>query len=275
MGVLKADIDQLRKWRENNERKSRETLDIWLDRLWLNIDSLGNEKYLILEQVCIAALDCHVLSVAKTCIENLYKEFPNSLRVKKLEAMHFEANEDFDNALDILNAIIKVDESNSAARKRKVAVFKAQGRIVDAIKELTEYLKIFMADVDAWQELSELYISENDFGKAAFCVEELILHNPHNHLLHQRYADIKYTQGGVENLELAKSYYSQALKMNPKNMRALYGLYLTASSLSTSSKSTTQKKKEATKIVEWSLKQIKNKYADADVMVSALAALEI
>lgn len=83
-----------------------------------------------------------------------------------------------------------------------------------------------MADVEAWQELSELYITEQDFNKAAFCVEELILHNPHNHLLHQRYADIKYTQGGVENLETARSYYSQALKINPKNMRALYGLYL-------------------------------------------------
>lgn len=204
-----------------------------------NISFVG---YLILEQVCVAALDCHVMSVAKTCIENLRKKFPNSLRVRKLEAMYFEAKEEFDKALDILNAIIKVDESNSAARKRKVAVFKAQGRTVEAIKELTDYLKMyvifislvlclltlfrFMTDADAWQELSELYIVENDFNKAAFCVEELILHNPHNHLLHQRYADIKYTQGGVDNLEQARSYYSQALKMNPKNMRALYGLYL-------------------------------------------------
>jgi Tfp pilus assembly protein PilF len=84
----------------------------------------------------------------------------------------------------------------------------------------------FMADVEAWQELSELYIIEQDFNKAAFCLEELILHNPHNHLLHQRYADIKYTQGGLENIELARSYYCQALKLNPKNIRALYGLYL-------------------------------------------------
>lgn len=83
-----------------------------------------------------------------------------------------------------------------------------------------------MADVEAWQELSELYIIEQDFNKAAFCLEELILHNPHNHLLHQRYADIKYTQGGLENIELARSYYCQALKLNPKNIRALYGLYL-------------------------------------------------
>lgn len=83
-----------------------------------------------------------------------------------------------------------------------------------------------MTDLEAWQELSELYITELDFSKAAFCVEELILHNPHNHLLHQRYADIKYSQGGAENLEIARTYYFQALKLNPKNIRALYGVYL-------------------------------------------------
>lgn len=83
-----------------------------------------------------------------------------------------------------------------------------------------------MADTEAWQELSELYVNEQDFSKAAFCVEELILHHPHNHLLHQRYADIRYTQGGFENMELARAYYCQALKLNPNNLRALYGLYL-------------------------------------------------
>jgi len=275
MGVPKSDVEQLRAWRENNDRKSREVLDIWLDRLWLKIDSLGNEKYLILEQVCIAALDCHILSVAETCIKSLLKQFPNSLRVKKLEAMYFEAQEAFELASDVLDGIINADETNSAARKRKVAILKAQGRTVEAIKELTEYLKIFMADVEAWQELSELYIAEQDFSKAAFCVEELILHNPHNHLLHQRYADIKYTQGGVENLETARSYYSQTLKINPKNMRALYGLYLTSSALSTSTKCSALRKKEATKLVDWTLKEIKSKYNEADVVVAALAALEI
>ena len=41
-----------------------------------------------------------------------------------------------------------------------------------------------------------------------------------------RFADIKYTQGGFEHMELAKTYYSQSAKLNPDNMRALYGLLL-------------------------------------------------
>lgn len=104
-----------------------------------------------------------------------------------------------------------------------------------------------MSDQEAWHELCNLYMAEGDFAKAAFCMEELLLHNPHSHLYHQRIAEIRYTlvcytkspisidlinfhlrflQGGLENVELAKTYYSQAVKLNPNNLRALYGLYL-------------------------------------------------
>lgn len=40
------------------------------------------------------------------------------------------------------------------------------------------------------------------------------------------YFQIKYTQGTVDNLIIARSYFAQAIKINPNNMRALYGLYL-------------------------------------------------
>lgn len=47
----------------------------------------------------------------------------------------------YDEALDLLDSIIKQDETNAASRKRRVAILKAKGKIPDAIKELTEYLK--------------------------------------------------------------------------------------------------------------------------------------
>lgn len=37
---------------------------------------------------------------------------------------------------------------------------------------------------------------------------------------------VDHFQGGYENLETARSYYSQAAKLNPNNARALYGLLL-------------------------------------------------
>nr|XP_023014495.1 ER membrane protein complex subunit 2-A-like isoform X2 [Leptinotarsa decemlineata] len=235
-------------------------------------------QHIVLEQICIAAIDCYQLKIAERCIQELYREFPNSCRVRVLESMFHEADENYSRSLQILNDIIKVDSTNSSARKRKIGICKALGRNSEAIKELVEYLKIFMADVEAWQELSELYLNEHDYGKAAFCVEELILHNPHNHLLHQRYADIKYSQGGLDNIEIARTYYYQALKLNPKNMRALYGIYLSTSALLNNQKIFTGKKKEAAiKIIDWSLKEIKNRYAEVSSaeIEESLAALEI
>nr|CAD7401648.1 unnamed protein product [Timema cristinae] len=157
-------------------------------------------ELLVYEQVVIAALDCNRLEVADVCLKALIAEFPTSLRVRKLRALQLEAREKYDDAVELLDYIIKQDETNAAPRKRKVAILKAKGKISDAIKELTEYLKKFMSDQEGWQELSELYLQEQDFGRAAFCMEELILHNPHSHLIHQHYAEIKYTQASILHL---------------------------------------------------------------------------
>lgn len=48
----------------------------------------------------------------------------------------------YDDALDILDLIIKKDETNAAPRKRKVTIYKSQGMIIEAIKELTDYLRM-------------------------------------------------------------------------------------------------------------------------------------
>lgn len=50
-----------------------------------------------------------------------------------------------------------------------------------------------MSDQEGWHELCSLYLAEGEYNKAAFCMEELLLHNPHSHLIHQRLADIRYT----------------------------------------------------------------------------------
>ena len=55
-----------------------------------------------------------------------------------------------------------------------------------------------MSDAESWMELCEMYICDQDYAKAAFCCEELILQNPNNHIYFQRYAEIRYTQGGFE-----------------------------------------------------------------------------
>ena len=98
------------------------------------------------------------------------------------------------------------------------------------------FLKIFSlkADQEAWSELCDLYLIEHDYKKATFCAEELLLINPHNHLNHERYASIRYSDG---DFEIARSYYFSALKLNPTNLRSLYGVLLTSNNLSLKSSS--------------------------------------
>ncbi|KAJ6639113.1 ER membrane protein complex subunit 2 [Pseudolycoriella hygida] len=250
--------DLFRKWREDNERRSDDIVLLWKRILEDNASKLGNERHLVLEQVIIAAFDCARLDISEKCIRELSQEFPGSLRVQKYKAMKYEAMGRYDEANDVLDDIISKDETNAAPRKRKIAIFKAKGKTCEAIKELCEYLKKFMSDQEAWHELCSLYLSENEYSKAAFCMEEVLLHNPHSHLIHQRLAEIRYTMGGLENIEIAKSYYSQALKLNSCNLRALYGLYLCCNHI-INSKASVNKRKEAQKLASYVLSEIQSK----------------
>lgn len=277
--------DKLSAWREKNERRSLEVVDLWDNYLQSNIHKLGDERLLVWEQVCIAALDCNRMDVVDICLVSLATEFPASMRVRKLQAMKLEALEKYDEALELLDQIIKRDETNAAPRKRRVAILKAKGKIIEAIRELNDYLKKFMSDQEAWQELCDLHLLEQDYAKAAFCMEELILHNPHNHLVHQRYADIRYTQGGLENMELARAHYCLALKLNSNNMRALYGVVLAASNISSMTKGlSAPKKKECSKIIAWALKKIRSRYeevsgrsaeSELDALVGMVGVLQV
>jgi len=250
--------DILRKWRDDNERRSDDVIQLWDTILKDCMQKCGNERHLILEQVVIAGLDIARFDIVTKCIKELSTEFPGSMRVMKLKAMRLEALERYDEAIDVLDAIISKDETNAAPRKRKIAILKTKGKRVEAIKELTEYLKKFMSDQEAWHELCNLYLAEGDYSKATFCMEEVLLHNPHSHLIHQRLADIRYTMGGNENIEVARLYYSQAIKLNPNNLRALYGLYLCCSSI-VNSKALPSKRKEAQKTGYWALEQAKTR----------------
>lgn len=254
-----SDVRNLfRKWRDDNERKSEDVMQLWDAILCDKQNKLGNERHLILEQVMIAALDCNRIETAEDCIRILTAEFPASLRIQKYKSMLLEALERYDDALDVLEQIIKKDETNAAPRKRKVAIYKAQGRTAEAIRELCDYMKRFMSDQEGWHELCSLYLAEGEYAKAAFCMEEVMLHNPHSHLIHQRLADIRYTMGGLDNVEIAKSYYCQAIKLNQNNLRALYGLFLCCGHLA-NSKAPLNKRKEAQKLAQWTIVQIQQK----------------
>ncbi|KAJ6223598.1 hypothetical protein RDWZM_002143 [Blomia tropicalis] len=265
----------LQKWREENGRNSELVREIWLNPRLALPSSLGNDKWQILEQVCIAAMDLNDKALIKECLGQLQIKFPNSNRVKRLRMMaNFELNERYEDALTEYNQMIISDETNSLLYKRKIAILIASKHFGEAIKALCEYLKKFLNDHEAWIQLANLYIREQEYSKAAFCLEELILTSPHNHLYHERYAEIQYTIGTNDALELSRAYFAQAVRLKSNSLRALYGLILASNALAILPKTSVQKKKEYQKTSTWASDQLTNIYKDNLNDSKQLAGLE-
>ncbi|OXA42795.1 ER membrane protein complex subunit 2-A [Folsomia candida] len=258
-----------KKWRDENERRSEEVLELWISALGPNVSKLGDEKWMVLEQVATAALDLHNMPLADDTLLELKGRFPKSERVKLLQVCRLQALNRHDEALKGLDNMIARDPTNSAAYKRKISILKGQGRMVEAIKELADYLTKFMSDQEGWSELCDLYLGEGDYAKAVFCAEELILHTPHNFFVHQRLADIRYTMGGLDNLKLAVAYYSQAYTLNNASLRALCGLFLASSNLCSNPRLPAADKKELTKVVGWTAKEISKRYSGSSLLEEA------
>ena len=62
--------------------------------------------------------------------------------------------------------------------KRRIALLQALSRRSDAIDALSKLLESFPTDIEAWTELSELYLREGLYSQAEFCLEEVLLIAP-------------------------------------------------------------------------------------------------
>ena len=146
--------------------------------------------------------------------------------------------------------MLLTNTANMLAMKRRVCVFKAQGKMTSTIRALTELLQTFQTDVESWKELVTLYMASGDMKKALYCQEEVVLADPHNYQNHNRYADLLYTLGGANNLRSARRHYAQSLELSPENnLRGAYGLCLSSYSLSTLASTKQKGKKKSVKAV--------------------------
>ncbi|CAG8442746.1 6541_t:CDS:2 [Ambispora leptoticha] len=207
-------VTTLQELRKTGERKSDLIVSLG--------ETIIESVWSVYEQVFIAALDLKKDKLAKICLDNLEKRFANSPRVKILEGMKLEADGKLDDALTIYRNILETDESN-AAGKRIVAALKAKGQIAEAIENLTKYLDVYCNDTEAWLELSALYLDQHLYLQARFCLEEVILLQPQNHLSHLKYAEILYTS---DNIQLALREYCRVVELCDDYLRALYGIKL-------------------------------------------------
>merc|ERR1712223_1788568 len=130
----------LRSWREDVVRRSDDVVGIWEEILMDTQADLGDERWMILEQVAVAAMDVYRRDIVTDCLKELRANFDrDSFRVRRLEAMRAEMLEDWDLALEILDQILEEDDSNSQARKRKYKRY-----ILLRRADITKYSKPFV-----------------------------------------------------------------------------------------------------------------------------------
>eukprot|EP00049_Salpingoeca_infusionum_P008459 m.139607 g.139607 ORF g.139607 m.139607 type:complete len:282 (-) comp14020_c0_seq1:210-1055(-) len=183
------------------------------------------------EKIIMATFDSDVeehREMQEECFEQLEARFPNSLRVRRLQGMAFEARGDWDAAMETYNSLLEQDSGDAVALKRKVCVYEAQGDLTTALTTLNIYLKDTPLDVDAWQHAADLNIELQHYESAVYCLEELILHSPFNHVYYTKAAEVLYTINSAQSLTTARKYFAKALSLNPGNVRALYGLAMAA-----------------------------------------------
>ena len=142
---MQSAVEKLRKYRDENYRSHDEIVDLWTENLSRrNLSSLGDEKWLILEQVFKSALHCSKQSIARQCLEQLEKQFKKtSRRVTTLNAMYFESIGEFEKAEDIYSVLLEDNETDAIVRKRQISLLKEQNQIREAISELNSYLELY------------------------------------------------------------------------------------------------------------------------------------
>ncbi|KAL7751292.1 Inositol phosphatase SIW14 [Sorochytrium milnesiophthora] len=192
---------------------------------------LGDEVWAVLEQYVSALIDLGKVDEANarrfplTAITPLDTKFPKSNRVRMLRAMVLESEGQFSEADHIYTDILKADNSNKSVFKRKVALLKGQNKTREAILALNAFLDTFPQDIEGWLELSALYTQTEQFQQAAFCLEEVLLLQPFNHLFHSKYAEALYTIGGGANIKKALKYFCRSIELVTDYMRGMYGAH--------------------------------------------------
>lgn len=147
--------------------------------------------------------------------------------------------------------------ADSQTLKRLIALERDAGKANDAINLLNKYLENNQQDMEAWFELTDIYLARQNYEKAQFCYEELLTNQPNNYLINLKYAEILYSLSSTDNLDnllLARKYYSHALTLveesHNKNTRALWGLLQTCKAIESQSKKEDEKNKEIIRVCQ-------------------------
>ena len=140
-------------------------------------------------------------------------------KAKTSSAQNFSAN------------LLSANLADKDSRKIVLASKKCDLTAQEYVSELNKYLEDFPEDIEGWMELADTYERKQQFEKAIYCYEEILLIDPNRINLYQKLGELNYSVGKLENVILATKYFCFLLKINENSPRTIGCLRLAATAL--------------------------------------------
>jgi tetratricopeptide (TPR) repeat protein len=232
----KSRLEALKKIKEAKLHLPEQVLSLGSSLLMSNSWQLGDSYWEVCEAVFYASLDCQasdwlkVRNIQFTYL-TLKEKFGSTAKITRMDGIFFEYSGKFTDAEKVYDSLLETNPLDKLSWKRKVSLLRTTGHIDQAINEMNKYLEVFQDDLEAWEELCDIYLAMQHFVQAAFCYEEILLMNPDNFWVVLKYGEIVYSIGGPEKMVLARKYFIEALILNKKCVRAMWALWQCCSNI--------------------------------------------
>ena len=182
--------------------------------------SLGYDGYPFLEKLFYISLELKRYETANQIINSIYKDFGGEKKIIRMiaEKNELDPKSDISLSLEKYKQLMLFNQEDKESIKRYLMFMKFNLKTEDIkgyIDKWNEYLKVYMDDEEAWNELAEVYLMCNNYSKAIYCLEELLLHNPMNYLTYMKIGDIYASLGNTDACKNGLKYYSQAALITP------------------------------------------------------------
>ena len=226
-----------------------------------NKGKIGIEENFLLKKLFYIQLELKNYKEAEGILANLQKTFGNDRQIIRMIGELNEVNpKGGDYPITLYKKLMLTDQNDKESIKKYIMFMKYsivlnnKQSINDYIDLWNQYLEVYMNDPEGYNELSEVYLMVNEYDKAIFCLEELLLHTPNDYKVLNKIGDIYASKNNAEDAKTAINFYSRSILINP-TPRAFFGIQNCASIIKRLDEKTR-------KLVNISKQELSKMYAD-------------
>ena len=225
-------------------------------------NQIGMESNFLLKKLFFIHLELKNYKQAFNILIKLLKDFGKEKKLLRMygEECEIDPKEGEIPMRQYKSMMINDQNDNESMKKyimymKKTVDLNNKQTINDYIEMWDLYLEAFMNDPDAYNELSNVYLMVNEYDKAAFCLEELLLHSPNDYKILNKLGDIYSSKNNPVDARTAIKFYSRSILINP-TPRAFFGIQNCVSIISKKEKKLDEKTKKLINISKKELSKI-------------------